>query len=110
MASVTQPLAPPKKYSMRQVEISWGYLFISIWIIGFFLFAAFPMIASFYLSFTDYTLGTEGHWVGTNNYRELLSLEFKPVTPGQSPDSVLSPGFLSLGTIPGTTTVVGASD
>jgi multiple sugar transport system permease protein len=110
MASVTRPLAPPKKYSMRQVEISWGYLFISIWIVGFILFAAFPMAASLYLSFTDYTLGSEGHWVGTSNYRELLSLEFKPVAPGQSPDSVLSPGYLSIGTIPGTNTVVGATD
>lgn len=110
MASVTQQLAPPKKYSMRQVEISWGYLFISIWIVGFLLFAAFPMLASLYLSFTDYGIGQDIHWVGTSNYRELLSLEFKHLEPGKEPDQIVSNGYLALGVIPGTDIVVGATD
>lgn len=45
-----------------------GYTFISPWLIGFLLFIIGPMIASLYLSFTDYDMLSSPHWIGLNNY------------------------------------------
>jgi multiple sugar transport system permease protein len=50
-----------------------GYLFISPWLIGFLGYILGPMIASLYLSFTDYSLLESPNWVGFENYFELLS-------------------------------------
>ncbi|MBC8075993.1 MAG: sugar ABC transporter permease [Chloroflexales bacterium] len=52
------------------------YLFISPWIIGFVLFGAGPIIGSFVLSFTDWSLLTPPKWVGLDNFRRLLSDRF----------------------------------
>lgn len=54
-----------------------GYLFISPWILGFFIFTIGPMIASFYFSFTDYSLLEASRWVGLDNYRELFTKDPK---------------------------------
>jgi multiple sugar transport system permease protein len=49
-----------------------GYLFLLPWFIGIFVFTAGPVIASLYLSFTNYNLiGTPG-WVGLQNYLTLF--------------------------------------
>lgn len=45
-----------------------GLSFISPWLIGFLVFTIGPMIASLYLSFTDYDLLSEAQWVGLDNY------------------------------------------
>jgi oligogalacturonide transport system permease protein len=37
------------------------------------LFTAFPFVASFYLSFTDYDLLSSPEWVGTANYEKLFT-------------------------------------
>lgn len=52
------------------------YLFISPWIIGFILFGAGPIIASFVISFTQWTLLTPPQWVGTSNYTRMMSDPF----------------------------------
>ncbi|GAA3401245.1 carbohydrate ABC transporter permease [Paenibacillus hodogayensis] len=49
-----------------------GYMFISPWLIGFVGFIIGPMIASLYLSFTDYDLLSPARWVGTANYKEMF--------------------------------------
>jgi multiple sugar transport system permease protein len=49
-----------------------GYLFISPWLIGFFVFTAFPFLASLYFSFTRYNIVTPPVWVGLTNYKMLL--------------------------------------
>lgn len=49
-----------------------GYLSISPWLIGFILLIVGPMIASLYLSFTDYNLLSSPNWVGLDNYRNLF--------------------------------------
>jgi len=48
------------------------WCFLSPWIIGFVLFGAGPIIASIFLSFTDYSLFNRPNWVGLDNYRELF--------------------------------------
>jgi multiple sugar transport system permease protein len=49
-----------------------GYLFISPWIIGFLLFYLYPLVNTFYDSFTDYRLFGDPQWVGLKNYQKLL--------------------------------------
>lgn len=49
-----------------------GYLFISPWLIGFFLLTVWPIIRSFYLSFTEYSLLEDPSWVGLDNYMEIF--------------------------------------
>jgi multiple sugar transport system permease protein len=49
------------------------WLFLSPWIIGFVLFGAGPIIASLFLSFTDYDIFNRPNWVGMANYHKLLA-------------------------------------
>lgn len=49
-----------------------GYLFLSPWLIGFFLLTLGPMVMSMYYSFTDYSLLEAPKWVGLNNYRRIF--------------------------------------
>jgi multiple sugar transport system permease protein len=50
----------------------WFYIMASPWIAGFIIFLAGPMVASFYLSLTDYDLLTPPQWIGLDNYRRML--------------------------------------
>ncbi|MFZ6026681.1 MAG: carbohydrate ABC transporter permease [Chloroflexota bacterium] len=49
-----------------------GYLFISPWLIGFFIFTLIPMLASLYLAFTDFRLTSSPHWIGIENFQKML--------------------------------------
>jgi multiple sugar transport system permease protein len=59
----------------RQRESLMGYLFLSPWILGFVVFLAGPMIASFYLSFTQYKVIKAPLWVGLANYQRMFTDE-----------------------------------
>ena len=50
-----------------------GYAFISPFLLGFLIFTAFPVAASFYLSFTDYDLFSAPSWVGLEQYQTMFS-------------------------------------
>jgi multiple sugar transport system permease protein len=47
------------------------YLFISLWLIGFALFDAGPIVASFLVSLTDWSLLEAPKWVGFGNYLKM---------------------------------------
>ena len=49
-----------------------GYLFLSPWLIGFFLFTLLPILASFVLAFTDYDIFTAPKWVGLDNFQRMF--------------------------------------
>ncbi len=49
-----------------------GYLFLIPWLIGLVVITIGPMIASLYLSFTDYSLIQAPNWVGLENYVRML--------------------------------------
>lgn len=49
-----------------------GLLFISPAIVGFIVFALWPIIQSLYYSFTDYDVLQPPAWIGWDNYRDLL--------------------------------------
>lgn len=50
-----------------------GYLFLSPWLLGFFLLALGPILASLYLSFTKYDMVSDPRWVGLANYDYMFS-------------------------------------
>ena len=54
-------------------NLSLGLLFISPWIVGFFLFLIYPVISNFHLGMTEYSGFGEPQWIGLRNYQELLS-------------------------------------
>ena len=47
-----------------------GYLWILPWVFGFLIFSLGPILASFYLSFTQYKIGGTPEWIGLANYAE----------------------------------------
>jgi multiple sugar transport system permease protein len=49
-----------------------GYLFLLPWLIGLFVITIIPMVASLYLSFTDYSLIEAPVWTGLDNYARML--------------------------------------
>lgn len=49
-----------------------GYIFISPWLIGFFVFTLLPILASFIFSLTDYDLMGSPTWVGLKNYHDIF--------------------------------------
>lgn len=56
--------------SLQRREAIEGYLWISPWVIGFLTFSLGPIIASFYLSFTEYKIGGAPEWIGLANYAQ----------------------------------------
>ncbi|QDY70871.1 carbohydrate ABC transporter permease [Qingshengfaniella alkalisoli] len=50
-----------------------GLAYLSPFIIGLLVFTAIPFVASFYLSFTKYSLMSPSKWVGLENYIDLFT-------------------------------------
>jgi len=67
---MTDAKRPPRKRSAGKFikDNFTGYVFILPWLTGFLLLTLWPMIQSFYLSFTDYNLFNLPTWVGAANY------------------------------------------
>jgi multiple sugar transport system permease protein len=49
-----------------------GYLFLLPWLIGLFVITIGPLIASLYLSFTEYSLIEPPSWIGLANYTRMF--------------------------------------
>jgi multiple sugar transport system permease protein len=62
-----------KTRSLLQQQRTWGWIFLSPWIAGFFLFTLFPLMVSLYLSFTDFDIGGKPRWNGLDNWRRLFN-------------------------------------
>jgi len=79
-ASIAVPVsrARPRTSANRRREVTWGYVFLMPWIIGFFVFQLLPIAMTIFLSFTDYT-GTKQfapgnfNMIGLSNYARLFS-------------------------------------
>jgi pectin-derived oligosaccharide transport system permease protein len=61
---------PPVGAKQRREDRA-AYLFLAPWLVGLFALTAGPILASLYLSMTDFDLLTAPRWVGWNNYRHL---------------------------------------
>jgi multiple sugar transport system permease protein len=51
-----------------------GRALVVPWVVGFLIFTLVPIIASLYLSFTEYRLFTPPKWIGADNYNRLFTL------------------------------------
>jgi len=75
--SVAAPV--PRRVDVVRARLRWedvsGFLFVVPWLVGFLVFSFFPFVASFALSFTDWSLGRDIHFIGLHNYKELLQAE-----------------------------------
>lgn len=58
-----------------------GYLFISPWLIGFFLFALIPIGISLWLAFTDYDILGDWKFIGLENFQRMF---FKDIRYGHA--------------------------
>lgn len=68
--------AKPKRRSRLEAhEERWGFFFISPWIIGFLAFTLIPIVATLYLSATNYNPVQPGNtrFIGIQNYVNMLS-------------------------------------
>ncbi|HEV7274923.1 MAG TPA: sugar ABC transporter permease [Devosiaceae bacterium] len=52
-----------------------GYLFLSPWLVGFFLLAIGPILASLYLGFTKYNVINPPQWIGLDNYAYMFEYD-----------------------------------
>ncbi|MGL4589282.1 MAG: carbohydrate ABC transporter permease [Mycoplasmatales bacterium] len=65
---------------MKKIKINWGYLFVTPWIIGFFVFVLYPLITSFMYSQSKVTVTAFGVRLtpaGWDNYIYGLTLDPK---------------------------------
>ncbi len=53
---------------LRRREAVAGALFVLPWLIGLIVFQLYPMLATIYLSFTDFNIIQTPHWIGWQNY------------------------------------------
>jgi multiple sugar transport system permease protein len=72
MAQITLPRPRTSRGSMARQEALIGYLLVSPWIIGFVVFMLGPMIASAYISFTNWDLVSSPKWVGVANFNRMI--------------------------------------
>jgi len=61
-------LSPNARRDLRN-----GLLFTSPWLIGLLIFTIYPICASIYFSFTDYSVLKPPRWIGLDNYIELFT-------------------------------------
>lgn len=64
-----------EKKSKRKIKLAdfEGYLYIMPWLLGFLIFAAFPLISSAWVSFTKWNLFSAPEFVGVENYKRLFA-------------------------------------
>jgi multiple sugar transport system permease protein len=82
---------------LRQRDARVGLLFASPWILGFSLFLAYPLIASFAYSFTNFNILAQPKFVGLSNYQELVKDEVFKQAMGNT--LLYALGAVPLGTI-----------
>ena len=61
-----------KPSAMARREAVMGFVFISPWLLGFVVFLVGPILASLYLSFTQYKPGLTPVWIGLANYTRMF--------------------------------------
>ena len=68
-----RPAPPPPRNRRRHRDDRAAYVFLSPWFAGAALLTVGPMLASLYLSFTDYDLFDPPKWVGLANYTRMFT-------------------------------------
>jgi multiple sugar transport system permease protein len=102
-----QQEARRKEWAIRRArwwDIAGAYMFLIPQILGLLIFTAGAIIASFFISFTNWQLVLPPVWIGLRNYTEILQLpEFWQVlkntifyTVGYVPAAVILPLFMAM--------------
>lgn len=74
MLTLSENIELRKKSSNKLNKKRYGYLFTAPFIIGFLLFSLYPLIYTFYLSFTNMTMMSKGYKiVGFDNFKNIIS-------------------------------------
>jgi len=75
--SATGNIIVPRRKGMRprQKEEIAFYIFILPWLLGFIIFTLGPMLASGYLSLTQFSIMSPPVWIGTANYTKMFQAE-----------------------------------
>ena len=68
MAIMSAAVGRRRASVMRRREAWAGVVFVLPWLIGLIVFQVYPILATIYLSFTDYNVVQTPHWVGLQNY------------------------------------------
>ncbi|MBM7798908.1 multiple sugar transport system permease protein [Microlunatus panaciterrae] len=63
----------PGRSAQARHNLKWGLVFCSPAIVGIVLFTAYPVLRSLQQSLTSATMLTPGHFLGLQNYRDLMS-------------------------------------
>lgn len=71
-AALNPPTVPKQKLRPAQREEIFFYLFILPWLLGFIIFTLGPMLASGFLSFTEFSVMSPPVWRGLGNYQEMF--------------------------------------
>ncbi len=69
----THTVGRARRRGVRRQHNLVGYLFLSPWLIGFFVFTLLPIVASFGLAFTDCDIFTAPKWVGISNFERMFT-------------------------------------
>jgi multiple sugar transport system permease protein len=77
MAAISLITRRPKARAsaLRRREARAGFLFILPWLIGLLVFQAYPILASIYLSFTNYNIIQPPRWVGLDNFSTMFTAD-----------------------------------
>ena len=78
MTVVTPPAPrhrPIRRRGVQAMEARWGVLLALPAILGYLIFTALPVIASFFISLTDWTIGGSPKFVGLTNYRHMFGAD-----------------------------------
>lgn len=77
MHDATHAIAKRGWMNRKRRDMLAGYLFLSPYLIGFFVFTLIPFIYSFYLSFTEYDILSPAKWIGFQNFIKMFTIDEK---------------------------------
>lgn len=60
---------------LRRREATAGLLFVAPWVLSLLIFTAYPVLASFYFSLTQYSITTTPKFIGLDNYTQMLTAD-----------------------------------
>jgi multiple sugar transport system permease protein len=78
MASISARRLFTKRQRMGRLErreAIAGVLFVAPWLLSLLIFTAYPVIAAFLLSFTDYNIVEPPKWIGLENYHKMFTAD-----------------------------------
>ncbi len=64
-----------KPATLRQRESRAGLLFVLPWLVSLLVFTTYPVLGTFYLSLTEYSVAEPPRWIGLDNFQRLFTAD-----------------------------------